>query len=123
MRPLGRIVSVQVQDFSGGDTSVLRSVMSGARERLAAELSRDTRVRVVTSDQSSADLVVDGSTLRYSVQRRPFSGYSVRTLTLTHSLEVSLRILDPKDRQRYFSRVYREDKKEFFFGWYRTNRI
>jgi hypothetical protein len=114
MRPLGRTVSVQVRDFSDGDTSVLRSVMSGARERLAAVLSRDIRVRVVTSDQPSADLVVEGSILRNSVQRLPFSGYGVRTLTVIHSLEVSLRILNPKDHQRYFSRVYREDKKEFF---------
>lgn len=114
MPPLGPVVTLQVGAFSSTGRSVPGDLQLAASELLAGELSRDRRVRLLPGRSGLPDLVVEGVILRYSVERRPYSGYGIRTLKVTYSLAASLRLLDASGQKVYLSKTYQRQKPEVF---------
>jgi hypothetical protein len=106
-------IALHVGEFSSGSSHLPHRVADGAREVLADELSQDSRVSL-TASLAAVDTLIEARVRRYSVDERMFSGYGTRPrLTIFHTLEISLSLLDSAGQRNYFTKVYRRTAREF----------
>lgn len=113
MPSFGEMVALHAMGFTSASRNLPSDVADAGREALEAELSRDLRVRL-GNRPAAVDTLIEGRVLRYSVDRRSYSGYNTRArLTVFHTLEISVALADSTGERRYWSRVYRRTAREF----------